>query len=162
MPTTTETPRATGGRLPPRPVIRTAWVIHRAIHRASGGRMGLRPASEKTWGMMLLKTIGRKTGHERSAILGYFEDGPNLVTLAMNGWGAPEPAWWLNLQAHPEATVQLSDRTMRVRGRAATPDERPGMWARWRQYDGDELDGWASRRPHEPAVVILEPMKRVE
>src|SRR5262245_1180849 len=42
---------------------------------------------------------------ERSVILGYVEDGPNLVTMAMNGWADGEPAWWLNLQAHPDATV---------------------------------------------------------
>ncbi len=44
-------------------------------------------------------------------ILGYIEAGPNLVTLAMNGWGEGEPAWWLNLQAHPQARVQLTDGT---------------------------------------------------
>ena len=41
-------------------------------------------------------------------ILGYYEDGPNLVTMAMNGWGAAEPAWWLNLQADPAAIVELT------------------------------------------------------
>jgi deazaflavin-dependent oxidoreductase (nitroreductase family) len=157
MTTTTEIPRKPGGRLPPRPVIRAAWAIHRAIHRASGGRMGLRPASAKEWGMMRLKTIGRKSGSERFAILGYYEDGPNLVTMAMNGWGKPEPAWWLNLQAHPDTTVELHDRTLAVRGRAATPEERPRLWELWRRYDGDELDAWAARRPRETAVVILEP-----
>jgi F420H(2)-dependent quinone reductase len=156
--TETETPRKPGGKLPPRPVIRVAWVIHRAIHRLSGGRIGLRPVSEDQWGMMRLRTIGRKSGRERAAILGYYEDGTNLVTMAMNGWGAPEPAWWLNLQAHPEATVQLQDRTLAVRGRAATPEERPRLWELWRRYDGEELDAWASRRPRETAVVILEPM----
>ena len=59
--------------------------------------------------MMRLKTIGRKSGRERAAILGYYEDGPNLVTMAMNGWGEPEPAWWLNLQAHPDTIVELQD-----------------------------------------------------
>ena len=63
--TTTETARKPGGRLPPRFVIRAFWLIHRGIHRFSGGRIGLRPASEKTWGMMRLKTIGRKSGRER-------------------------------------------------------------------------------------------------
>jgi F420H(2)-dependent quinone reductase len=157
-PTETDTPRKPGGKLPPRPVIRVAWVIHRAIHRFSGGRIGLRPVSEDQWGMMRLRTTGRRSGRERTAILGYYEDGPNLVTMAMNGWGAPEPAWWLNLQTHPEATVELHDRTMAVRGRAATPEERPRLWELWRRYDGEELDAWASRRPHETAVVILEPM----
>ena len=78
--------------------------------------------------MMRLKTIGRKSGRERAAILGYYEDGPNLVTMAMNGWGEPEPAWWLNLQAHPDTTVELHDRTIAVRGRAATAEERPRLW----------------------------------
>jgi hypothetical protein len=52
-------------------------------------------------------------------ILGYFEDGENLVTMAMNGWGEGEPAWWLNLQAHPDARVELADGSRLVRGREA-------------------------------------------
>jgi deazaflavin-dependent oxidoreductase (nitroreductase family) len=157
MTPTTKSAGKQSGRLPPRFVIRAFWTIHRAIHRLSGGRLGLRPASDTTWGMMRLKTIGRKSGRERSAILGYYEDGPNLVTMAMNGWGEPEPAWWLNLQARPETTVELHDRTIPVRGRAATAEERPRLWELWRRYDGDDLDAWASRRPGETAVVILEP-----
>lgn len=157
MTATTEAAPKPGGKLPPRPVIRAAWVIHRAIHRFSGGRMGLRPASEKEWGMMRMRTIGRRSGQERFAILGYYEDGPNLVTMAMNGWGKPEPAWWLNLQANPDTTVELHDRTLAVHGRAATPEERPRLWELWRRYDGEELDAWAARRPTETAVVILEP-----
>jgi deazaflavin-dependent oxidoreductase (nitroreductase family) len=106
--------------------------------------------------MMRLHTIGRKSGHERVAILGYHEDGPNLVTLAMNGWGAPEPAWWLNLQAHPDATVDLVGGSHTVRGRAAIGDERARLWDRWRQI-GDDVDGYATRRPSDTAVVVLEP-----
>ncbi|HEU0235190.1 MAG TPA: nitroreductase family deazaflavin-dependent oxidoreductase [Candidatus Limnocylindrales bacterium] len=143
--------------LPPRWFVRSAWVVHRAILALTRGRLGLRPATPTTWGMMRLTTIGRRSGRERTAILGYFEDGPNLVTLAMNGWGAPEPAWWLNLQAHADTTVTLHDGSRPVRGRAATPDERPRLWARWAEYDGANLDSWAARRPTETAVVILEP-----
>lgn len=153
----TEPHNASAGRLPPRFFIRAAWVIHRALFRILGRQRALRPVTETTWGMMRLKTIGRKSGRERAAILGYYEDGPNLVTMAMNGWGEPEPAWWLNLQARPETTVDLHDRTIAVRGRAVTPEERPRLWELWRRYDGDNLDAWASRRPHETAVVILEP-----
>jgi F420H(2)-dependent quinone reductase len=158
MTTTSGTARKPGGRLPPRFVIRAAWVIHRALLRVLGRRRALRPATEKSWGMMRLTTVGRKSGRERSAILGYYEDGPNLVTMAMNGWGEPEPAWWLNLQAHPDTTVDLRDRTLAVRGRAATAEERPRLWEIWGRYDGPEdLEAWASRRPRETAVVILEP-----
>jgi len=144
--------------LPPRWVIRGAWVIHRAIYRLTRGRLGLRPPTEKNWGMMRLTTVGRRSGQARRAILGYFEDGPNLVTMAMNGWGEAEPAWWLNLQASPDTTVELTDGRRAVHGRAATPDERPRLWAKWGSYDGeDNLASWSARRPKETAVVILEP-----
>ena len=49
--------------------------------------------------------------------MGYVEDGPNLVTMAMNGWGEAEPAWWLNLQDNPLAIVQTRDGTRQVRAR---------------------------------------------
>ena len=158
MTTDTQPPRQSGGGIPPRFIVRSAWAIHRALYRVLGRRRALRPATDTSWGMMRLTTIGRKSGRERAAILGFYEDGPNLVTMAMNGWGAPEPAWWLNLQAHPDATVELPDRTLAVRGRAATPEERPRLWATWGRYDGpDRLEAWAARRPRETAVVILEP-----
>ena len=95
-------------RLPPRWFVVTAWHVHRWFVRASGGRLGLwRPRLGK-WGALRLSTTGRRSGEPRKVIVGYFEDGPNLISMAMNGWGAPEPAWWLNLQAHPEAVVELA------------------------------------------------------
>ena len=95
-------------KVPPRVFVRTAWVLHRALLRLSGGRIGLRPPG-KTFGMLRLSTVGRRSGQPRVAIVGYYEDGPNLVTLAMNGWGEAEPAWWLNLQAQPDTTVELNE-----------------------------------------------------
>ena len=143
-------------RLPPRWFIRTAWVVHRAIFRLTRGRRGLWRARPDRWGTMRLTSVGRHSGKERVAILGYYEDGPNLVTLAMNGWGDAEPAWWLNLQDRPDATVELKDATRPIRARAAAGDERERLWARWRELDRD-LDGYASRRSRETAVVVLEP-----
>lgn len=141
-------------RLPPRWFVRTAWVVHRAIHRLTGGRRGLwRPRPGK-WGTLRLTTVGRRTGKERSAILGYF--GPKLGTMAMNGWAEPEPAWWLNLQAQPDVTVELKDGTRAVKGRPAEGEERERLWARWREF-GDDVDGYATRRPSETAIVVLEP-----
>lgn len=106
--------------------------------------------------MMRLTTIGRRSAEERSVILGYVEDGPNLVTMAMNGWADPEPAWWLNLQAHPQATVDLAHGRREVRGRAAEGEERSRLWSRWREIDKN-LDAYAAHRSGETAVVILEP-----
>ena len=105
---------------------------------------------------MRLRTVGRRSGQERNAILGYFEDGQDLVTMAMNGWTEGEPAWWLNLQARPDTVVELKDGPRVVRARAANAEERPRLWARWATYDKD-LDGYAARRSGETAVVILSP-----
>jgi deazaflavin-dependent oxidoreductase (nitroreductase family) len=143
-------------RLPPRWFIRIFWAGHRALYRASGGHLGLGRATPTKWGTMRLRTVGRRSGAERTAILGYFEDGPNLVTMAMNGWADPEPAWWLNLQANPDTSVDLADGRRAVHARPAGPDERPRLWARWAEYDKG-LDGYAARRSRETAVVILEP-----
>jgi deazaflavin-dependent oxidoreductase (nitroreductase family) len=143
-------------RLPPRWFIRLAWVVHRAIHRLTGGRRGLWYPRPGRWGTMRLTTVGRRSGKTRSAILGYYEDGPNLVTLAMNGWAEPEPAWWLNLQASPDATVDVKGGSQAVRGRAASGNERARLWARWLEF-GDDLDAYATRRSKQTAVVILEP-----
>jgi deazaflavin-dependent oxidoreductase (nitroreductase family) len=143
-------------RLPPRWFIRVAWKVHRALFRVTGGRRGLWPARAERWGALRLTAVGRRSGQERSVILGYLEDGPNLVTLAMNGWGEGEPAWWLNLQAPPKAQVQLADGTRPVIAHAATGQERTRLWDRWRSLDKD-LDGYAVRRSGQTAVVVLEP-----
>ena len=144
-------------KVPPRWFVRLAWSIHRGLYRVTGGRVGLRRPRGTRYGMMRLTTIGRRSGQERSVILAYFEDGSNLVTMAMNGWADNEPAWWLNLQARPKANVDLADGQRAVEGRAATGDERSRLWDRWREIDGN-LDAYASLRSGETAVVVLEPL----
>jgi deazaflavin-dependent oxidoreductase (nitroreductase family) len=142
--------------LPPRWFIRSFWVGQRAVYAITGGRFGLRTATADRWGMLRLRTIGRRSGKERTAILGYFEDGPDLVTMAMNGWADPEPAWWLNLQAQPDVIVDLPGGSRAVHAHAADKDDRPRLWARQAAYDRD-LDAYAARRSRETAVVILSP-----
>lgn len=142
--------------LPPRWVIRTAWRIHRGLFRLSRGRFGLRRPKGDTYGLMWVTVTGRRSGQPRPIMLGYFEDGANLVTMAMNGWGAPEPQWWLNLQAEPQAEVTLVGGSRPMVGRAADGEERDRLWARWAEID-DGLEGYASRRPTETAVVVFEP-----
>lgn len=148
-------------RLPPRWFIRLAWRAHRALFRVTGGRLGLWPARAQRWGAMRLTTTGRRSGQQRSVILGYLEDGANLMTLAMNGWGEGEPAWWLNLQAHPQGVVRLPEGTRDVVARAATGPERARLWERWKSLEKN-LDGYARRRSTETAVVVLEPRAAVD
>jgi deazaflavin-dependent oxidoreductase (nitroreductase family) len=111
------------------------------------------------FGMLRLKTVGRRSGESRVAIVGYFEDGANLVTLAMNGWAEAEPAWWLNLHTRPDATVELTDGPRAVHARAAEGSERERLWARWCVLS-DSYDSRAARRPGPTAVVVLEPRRQ--
>ena len=104
-----------------------------------------------------LTTIGRRSGKERTVILGYVEDGPNLVTLAMNGWGEGRPSWWLNLKTHPDAVIRLAGQAARpVHAREVVGQERDRLWKRWAAVDRN-LNGYASRRSTRTPVVILEP-----
>jgi deazaflavin-dependent oxidoreductase (nitroreductase family) len=144
----------------PRLFVRVAWVGHRALYRMTGGRFGLsQPVAGTRFGMLRLSTIGRRSGEPRVAIIGYYEDGENLVTLAMNGWADTEPAWWLNLQAQPDTTVDLKDGPRDVHARAAEGEERDRLWATFHDYSGwaDDIDAVATRRSIQTAVVVLEP-----
>lgn len=142
----------------PRWIVRTIWILHRSLFRVTRGRIGLRPATSSQWGMLRLRTIGRQTGKPRIAIVGYLEDGLNLVTPAMNGWAQPEPAWWLNLQAHPEATVELLDGPRDVTARAAIGEERARLWKKFVDLGSSAFsDASAALRSSETALVVLEP-----
>ncbi len=142
--------------LPPRWFVLLFWHGHRALLRVTRGRLGLWRPKPDGWGALRLTTTGRRTGRPRQVVVGYFEDGRNLITMAMNGWGVAEPAWWLNLQAHPDATAQTRDGARQVRARRAQGDERERLWSRWAEIDKN-LDAYAALRPTETAVVVLEP-----
>src|SRR6187549_2629860 len=153
MPATTKPPIHV-----PRPIVRAIWLAHRAAYTLTGGRFGLRSPTPTGWGMLRLRTVGRRSGRERIAIVGYIVDGPNLVTPAMNGWADPDPAWWLNLQANPEATVELPDGARRVTARAAVGEERARLWAALVGLGtAAYTDASAALRSRETAIVILEP-----
>ena len=152
-----ETTSTAGPRLPPRWFIRAFWQVHRRVVRWSGARIGLWRPKPDGWGAMQVHAVGRRSGRPRPVILGYLVDGDDLVTMAMNGWGGPEPAWWLNVQAHPEVLVDTRDgRGRPMTAHAATGAERHRLWARWQEVD-DDLDAYAARRPRETAGVVFAP-----
>ncbi len=152
---------STPPRLPPRWFMRCFWFTHRRVFRLTGGRLGLWRPGRKGWGAMRLTTTGRRSGRARSVMVGYFDDGPNLVVLAMNGWGNGDPSWWLNLQAEPAARVELRGGARLVTARAAEGEERERLWARWREIDTG-LDTFAARRDRPTAVVVFEPAPNSE
>lgn len=147
-------------RMPPPWFVHTAWRVHRALYRLSGGRFLWTTSNKRGWGALRLTTIGRKSGRERSVIVGYIEDGSDLVTIAMNGWDEGHPSWWLNLEAHRDAVVRLAGQAPhRVRAHAALGEERDRLWQRWVTLD-PRHDAFAGRRSTEAPVVVLEPSDR--
>lgn len=144
-------------RTPPPWFVHVAWRVHRGLYRLSGGRFLWTPANRRGWGALHLTAIGRRTGRPRGVILGYLDDGDDLVLLAMNGWDEGEPAWWLNLQQHPDAEVRTAGRGSRpVRARAAVGEERDRLWQRWVSVDAG-LAALAAGRATDTAVVVLTP-----
>lgn len=139
-------------------VIVAIWKAHRALYEISGGRIGLRTPTDRRWGMLRLVTTGRRSGKQRGAIVGYISDGDRIVVPAMNGWMDPEPAWWLNLQANPKATVVLPGGERRsVKARAAEGPERERLWRALVDLGTAAFtDANAAVRQRETAIVVFE------
>jgi deazaflavin-dependent oxidoreductase (nitroreductase family) len=150
-------PAARPPSVPPPWFVHLAWRAHRGLYRISGGRFLWTTSNKRGWGALRLTTIGRTSGQERSVIIGYVEDGQDLVAMAMNGWDEGHPSWWLNLEAHPEAVVRLSGQPPRpVVAHAAAGEERDRLWQLWVDVDPN-LDGYAGRRSTVTPVVVLRP-----
>jgi len=106
-----------------------AWItrIHRWLYVRSGGRIGRRAAGFQ---FLLLWHVGRRSGRRRAVPLLYVEDGERLVVVASNAGDARDPAWWLNLLAHPDTEVQVGRERLAVRAHAADGAERERLWAK--------------------------------
>ncbi|WP_306232882.1 nitroreductase family deazaflavin-dependent oxidoreductase [Agrococcus beijingensis] len=142
-------------KLPPRWFIRSAWVGHRLLYRTTGKGLA-RPHRDGKMGMLRLHTVGRRSGEPREAILGFYEHEGSFVTLAMNGWAEADPAWWINLRAHPQASVDTVDGPVAVAAREAKDEERERLLAEFDRYTGwGDISELSVRRPH-TAVVVLD------
>ena len=91
-----------------RAMIRAVAPLHRRLYRASGGRLGRNWANDRM-PVLLLTTTGRRTGQARTWPVGYLLDGQAYVIVASNGGLPKHPAWFLNLQATPRATIEVGD-----------------------------------------------------
>ncbi|MCA1655467.1 MAG: nitroreductase family deazaflavin-dependent oxidoreductase [Pseudonocardiaceae bacterium] len=77
---------------------------------------------------LLLTTRGRRSGKLRRTALVYARDGDHYVVAASNGGADRHPAWYLNLVADPDVTVQVGARSLAARARTATAEEKPRLW----------------------------------
>src|SRR5439155_6858562 len=106
--------------------------LHAWLYRTTGGRIGHRAGSLRN---LRLSTTGRKSGTRRTVPLTYMADGERFVLVASNGGADRHPAWWLNLERTPRATVQVGPRTIAVVAHRADGTERARLWPRLKEMN---------------------------
>jgi deazaflavin-dependent oxidoreductase (nitroreductase family) len=136
------------------PVLRRVMGGHALIYRASGGLIGHRvPGAPPT---LLLTHVGAKSGQKRISPLTYTRgDGDDLVLVASKGGYPKNPAWFHNLKAHPDTTVQVGREHRPVHARVATPEERERLWPRVVDNYGGYAE-YQKRTDRQIPLVILE------
>lgn len=106
--------------------------------------------------IVLLETIGRRTGRRHEVPLFGFRDGPRTIVIASRGGSSEHPEWYLNLRAHPDAVLRRDDLARAVRARVAMGVERERLWSlAARGYPGYETYRELARRAI-PVVVLEE------
>jgi deazaflavin-dependent oxidoreductase (nitroreductase family) len=129
-------------------------VVHRALYRATGGRIGARLGHAS---MLLLTTVGRRSGQRRVTPLLYVDDGERFVVVASNAGDDRNPAWLLNLRKDPRAEVQVRGRHLAVQAREASPTESERLWPKLEASYAHYRDYRAKTRRSIP-IVLLEPV----
>jgi deazaflavin-dependent oxidoreductase (nitroreductase family) len=128
--------------------------VHITLYRWTGGIIGGRIFGNQ---MLLLTTTGRKTGQPRTTPVAYLTDGDAMIIVGGAAGAVKHPDWWLNLQSHPEAQVQVGRRRLRVSATRALPEEQQRLWARY-PAQHTLFESMQKRVSREIPVVILRPM----
>jgi F420H(2)-dependent quinone reductase len=113
-----------------RTFLEAQWAIHRTLFSLTGGRVGAAPPRGGVGTLFLLST-GRRSGKVRRNGLYFVEDGSNLAVVASNAGENVDPQWWKNLQATPDAEVELGTHRQPIRARRATGEESQRLWPRF-------------------------------
>jgi len=100
--------------------------LHTRMYRATRGLIGHRVLFGPP--MLLLDHVGAKSGVQRTTPLAYVPDGKNVIVVASKGGHPRHPAWYHNLVAHPDTTIQVGSEVREVRARVASPAERERLW----------------------------------
>jgi deazaflavin-dependent oxidoreductase (nitroreductase family) len=141
---------------PARLALKLGSGAHAGVYRATGGKlfghMGKSP-------ILLLNTIGRKTGRKRTSPLLYVMDGEDFVVIASKGGAATHPAWYVNLMANPEATVEIGDRVVQVEAEEADPEDKTRLWQKMvEMYPA--YDAYQEKTEREIPLLVLRPVEK--
>jgi deazaflavin-dependent oxidoreductase (nitroreductase family) len=128
--------------------------VHRTLYRLTGGRIGAHAGRAN---MLLLETLGRRSGQRRVAPLLYVVDGERFVVVASNAGDDHDPAWLLNLRKHPEAEIQVGKRRLQVLSREASESESERLWPKLQSSYAYYRDYRTGTQRH-ISIIVLEPV----
>jgi deazaflavin-dependent oxidoreductase (nitroreductase family) len=135
--------------------LKLGTIVHSGVYRATGGRllgrMGRSP-------ILLLNTIGRKSGKKRATPLLYVVEDEDFVIIASKGGTPSHPAWYLNLKANPDATVEVGNRKVWVRAEEVDGEEKERLWKKMAQMY-PTYDDYQKKTKREIPLLVLHPIE---
>ncbi len=140
---------------PARLALKLGSGVHSGVYRATGGKLFGRMGNSP---ILLLNTTGRKSGKRRTSPLLYVMDGEDFVIIASKGGAPTHPAWYLNLKADPDASVEVGDREVRVRAEEADPEEKVRLWQKMVEMY-PTYDDYQRKTKREIPLLILHPVE---
>jgi deazaflavin-dependent oxidoreductase (nitroreductase family) len=136
------------------PVLRRLMGGHATVYRATNGLIGHRfPGAPP---VLLVDHVGAKSATRRTSPLAYARDGENVILVASKGGYPKHPAWFHNLMANPDTSIQIGSSRSQVHARVADPEERKRLWPKVIEVYGG-YDDYQRRTGREIPLVILEP-----
>jgi deazaflavin-dependent oxidoreductase (nitroreductase family) len=136
------------------PVLAPLLTVPQWLYEITDGRVGAMLGGRP---MLLLRTVGRRTGAARTAALLYVRDGDGCAVIASKGGAPQHPGWFHNLRAEPNVEIQIGRERIPVRARIAEGDERARLWARADAVNEGQYTIYQSRTTRPIPVVVLEP-----
>jgi deazaflavin-dependent oxidoreductase (nitroreductase family) len=127
--------------------------VHQWLYEWSDGRIGANLGGRP---MLLLRTVGRRSGEPRTAALLYVRNGDAYVVIASKGGAPRHPGWFHNLTARPDVEIQVGRERISVRARIAEGEERAQVWARADEVNQGQYTVYQSRTKREIPVVVLD------
>jgi len=127
--------------------------LHVLFYRLTNGSFGGRISGAE---VLLLTTIGRKTGKKRTWALNYFRDGPNYVVIASNGGQQNNPGWYYNLKGKEITSVQIKNVEQKIIPRIADNEERDRLWTKITKQYTFYAD-YQKKTDRKIPIIILKP-----
>ena len=128
--------------------------VHQWLYEQSDGLIGATLGGRP---MLLLRTVGRRTGQPRTAALLYVRDGENYAVVASKGGSPRNPGWFHNLKANPDVEIQVGRERLPVRARVAKGKERERIWAVADEVNQGTYTDYQSRTERKIPVIVLSP-----